>query len=149
MGGLIGGQKTGKSATSATASLGEDIGKVGGLDGIASESIPVSKPSIRFHERIAIEVLKRGDIPGHIAFIMDGNRRYASGIGKAKSAGHSEGLKALKRCMEWCFHLGVREISVFAFAQENFKRPKEEVDVLMGLAKKNLREMANRGEFLD
>lgn len=50
--------------------------------------------------------------------------------------------------MEWCFHLGVKELSVFAFALENYKRSKEEVQALMDLAQINLRKIADKGEFL-
>ena len=58
------------------------------------------------------------------------------------------GLESLKRCLEWCLHIGVQEVSVYAFSVENFKREKEEVDVLMTLARENLRKMAEHGDFL-
>jgi ditrans,polycis-polyprenyl diphosphate synthase len=48
----------------------------------------------------------------------------------------------MKRCLEWCLHLGVCEVTVFAFGIENFSREKEEVDVLMTMARENLHKMA-------
>mmetsp|Transcript_4902 Transcript_4902/g.434 ORF Transcript_4902/g.434 Transcript_4902/m.434 type:complete len:81 (+) Transcript_4902:152-394(+) len=80
---------------------------------------------------------------------MDGNRRFA--VSKKlghKSEGHSKGFESLKLCLEWCLALGVNIVTVFAFAIENFKREKKEVEVLMKLAKTSLREMADENDFL-
>ncbi|EGR34367.1 hypothetical protein IMG5_014640 [Ichthyophthirius multifiliis] len=79
---------------------------------------------------------------------MDGNRRFASKKNLPKTQGHYSGLNSLKQCLEWCLNLGVNQVSVFAFAIENFKRSQEEIEVLMNLAKKNLLEMAQKDEFL-
>ncbi len=72
-------------------------------------------------------------IPLHIAFIMDGNGRWAKARGLARSAGHVEGAKVFKKIVEGCFNLGIKTVTVYAFSTENWKRPKEEVDAIMNL----------------
>lgn len=76
---------------------------------------------------------------------MDGNRRYATNLGKKKTEGHISGFITFKKMCEWCFHLGIRELTTFAFAIENFNRSPEEVEVLFNLAKKSLRKLADDG----
>jgi undecaprenyl diphosphate synthase len=73
---------------------------------------------------------------------MDGNRRYA----RAKNCrsvleGHFRGFKQLTRVLEWCEWIGVREVTLYAFSIENFKRPREEVDGLMVLAEQKFMEL--------
>jgi ditrans,polycis-polyprenyl diphosphate synthase len=80
---------------------------------------------------------------------MDGNRRHAKQHSESSSKGHLAGLTSLKKCLEWCLHLGVQIVSVFAFSIENFGRAKEEVGFLMGLAKDGLQKMVRKGEFLE
>lgn len=72
-------------------------------------------------------------IPQHIAFIMDGNGRWALAKGMQRSAGHRYGIKALKRTFQYVFDLGIKFMSIYAFSKENFKRPKEEVQTIMKL----------------
>ncbi len=72
-------------------------------------------------------------LPGHIAFIMDGNGRWAKKRGLARTAGHSQGAKVFRNIAEGCFELGVKVVTVYAFSTENWKRPKEEVDAIMKL----------------
>lgn len=89
---------------------------------------------LSYFERIALRVLKNGHIPEHIAFIMDGNRRFAKNLGKEVTSGHSEGAKILKKCLLYCLELGVKITSFYAFALDNFNRKSDEVDFLMSLA---------------
>ncbi|KAI0087328.1 Di-trans-poly-cis-decaprenylcistransferase [Irpex rosettiformis] len=96
-----------------------------------------------------LTVLAAGPIPKHVAFIMDGNRRYARSQHKQVAQGHGDGFEALKRILEMCMKLGVRCVSAYAFAIENFKRSPEEVGALMKLAEEKLVEMAQHGELLD
>ncbi|KAF8548173.1 Di-trans-poly-cis-decaprenylcistransferase [Imleria badia] len=80
---------------------------------------------------------------------MDGNRRYARRLGKQGKEGHLHGLKNLLRVLELCLRLRIHCVTVYAFAIENFNRPKEEVDTIMDLAEERLVEIAQRGELLD
>lgn len=72
-------------------------------------------------------------LPAHIAFIMDGNGRWAKMRGLARTAGHSQGAKIFRTIAEGCFELGIKAVTVYAFSTENWKRPKEEVDAIMNL----------------
>ena len=69
----------------------------------------------------------------HIAIIMDGNRRWAKNRFLPSAAGHSEGVKALKRTVTAAQDGGVKTLTVYAFSTENWNRKKEEVDFLMDL----------------
>ncbi|XP_017029267.1 dehydrodolichyl diphosphate synthase complex subunit DHDDS [Drosophila kikkawai] len=87
-------------------------------------------------ERIAMRTLRIcGQIPHHVAFVMDGNRRFARSQHIDKIEGHSRGFEKLADCLRWCLDVGVREVTTFAFSIENFKRSSEEVDGLFNLAR--------------
>ena len=72
-------------------------------------------------------------LPQHIAFIMDGNGRWALKKGLQRSIGHRYGVKALKQIFEYVFELGIKYMSIYALSKENLKRPKEEIQTLMEL----------------
>jgi undecaprenyl diphosphate synthase len=69
----------------------------------------------------------------HIAFIMDGNGRWAKKRGLPREYGHREGAKAFRKAMEYCGELGIEATTFYVFSTENWKRPKNEVDALMTL----------------
>ncbi len=77
-----------------------------------------------------------GDRPSpslHVAIIMDGNGRWAKARGLRRIAGHQQGAEALRRTVKQCPELGVSYLTIYAFSSENWKRPPNEVDDLMGL----------------
>jgi len=76
----------------------------------------------------------------HLAIIMDGNRRWAKGRGLPPSAGHLAGYERLKQFGPECVSRGIRNLTVFAFSTENWKRADEEVGFLMDLFEKALTE---------
>lgn len=76
-----------------------------------------------------------GPIPEHVAFIMDGNRRWARRVGLPASQGHPRGGERLIDSLKWCLEAGIHTVTVFAFSIENFKRTQDEVNELMKLAK--------------
>ncbi len=80
------------------------------------------------------------NIPAHIAFIMDGNGRWAKKQGKARSAGHREGLEAAKRVVKSASDIGVKYVTLYTFSTENWKRTEEEISFLMGLVGRHLRQ---------
>ncbi len=88
-----------------------------------------------FVERFCMNVLKCGPIPRHVAFIMDGNRRYAKKLNLETIEGHKQGFDKMAQMLEWCLELGVNEVTVYAFSIDNFQRSKEEVDKLLDFAK--------------
>ncbi|HEU4655017.1 MAG TPA: isoprenyl transferase [Steroidobacteraceae bacterium] len=70
-------------------------------------------------------------IPRHIAVIMDGNGRWARARALPRTAGHGMGVRSVKQIVENCARRGVEVLTLFAFSSENWKRPKEEVSMLM------------------
>lgn len=81
-----------------------------------------------------IAVLQCGPIPHHVAFIMDGNRRFAQKKHIPRAEGHRRGFDKLMEVLQWCLDIGVKEVTLYAFSIENFKRSQEEVTALMSLA---------------
>ncbi|HEY4369974.1 MAG TPA: polyprenyl diphosphate synthase [Steroidobacteraceae bacterium] len=71
-------------------------------------------------------------VPQHIAVIMDGNGRWAAKRALPRPAGHRMGVKAVKQIVESCVSRGVAVLTLFAFSSENWRRPREEVSMLMG-----------------
>jgi tritrans,polycis-undecaprenyl-diphosphate synthase [geranylgeranyl-diphosphate specific] len=87
---------------------------------------------LEYERRLDIEILK-SEIPHHIAVIMDGNRRYAGQLGKARSFGHAIGAEVTEKVIEWCYEIGVKQLTLYAFSTENFQRSEEEVGGLFNL----------------
>lgn len=79
-------------------------------------------------------------IPRHIAIILDGNGRWAKQRGLARIFGHEEGANAVRQSVEGCGELGVDFLTLYAFSQENWQRPKLEVNALMRLLQKFLKD---------
>jgi undecaprenyl diphosphate synthase len=74
-----------------------------------------------------------GNVPHHIAIVMDGNGRWATRRYLPRVAGHKKGVDALRACVRHCGDVGVKVLTVFAFSSENWNRPAEEVSGLMEL----------------
>ena len=72
-------------------------------------------------------------LPRHIAIIMDGNGRWARLRGLPRAAGHRAGAEAVRRTLRACIERGIGHLTIFAFSSENWRRPREEIDDLMGL----------------
>jgi undecaprenyl diphosphate synthase len=90
-----------------------------------------------------------GDVPEHIAVIMDGNGRWAAERGLPRHLGHREGMKAVRETIEGAIEAGVGILTLFAFSTENWNRPLQEVSALMRLlelyARKEREELVGRG----
>src|SRR5215475_5960908 len=78
-------------------------------------------------------------LPRHIAIIMDGNGRWARSRGLPRIAGHRRGAEAVRRTLTAAVDLGIPYLTLFGFSSENWKRPLDEVDDLMGLLRHYLR----------
>jgi len=73
------------------------------------------------------------DVPRHVAIIMDGNGRWATERHLPRAAGHVKGVEAVRRTVEAAATAGVKYVTLFAFSSENWRRPKDEVSILMSL----------------
>jgi len=78
-------------------------------------------------------------LPQHIAIIMDGNGRWARSRMLPRYVGHREGVKAVRRIVEACRDKGIKALTLFAFSSENWRRPRDEVGLLMDLFIRTLR----------
>ena len=76
----------------------------------------------------------------HIAFIMDGNGRWAKKRGLPRSAGHAAGAKTFRRIVNYCGDIGIECVTVYAFSTENWSRPEEEVQSIMKLFRDYMKE---------
>jgi tritrans,polycis-undecaprenyl-diphosphate synthase [geranylgeranyl-diphosphate specific] len=79
----------------------------------------------KYEKLLEDEILERS-LPEHVAIIMDGNRRYARKIGVSTEGGHNYGAGITERVIEWCFDLGVKQLTLYAFSIENFYRTDDE-----------------------
>ena len=73
------------------------------------------------------------EIPRHVAIILDGNGRWAKKRMMPRTYGHAQGSKTVEKICEDAYRMGIEYLTVYAFSTENWKRPKEEIDTLMGL----------------
>lgn len=80
-----------------------------------------------------IEKIDLARLPRHVAVIMDGNGRWAQLNGHERSFGHFEGVKTVRRITEIAVELGIEQLTLYTFSTENWRRPEEEINVLMSL----------------
>lgn len=92
-----------------------------------------SEKNERQTDSILSEQIDIARLPEHVAIIMDGNGRWANGKGMIRTAGHTAGVKTLKRILKAAIKLKLKAMTVYAFSTENWKRPHTEVDFLMKL----------------
>ncbi|WP_202320343.1 polyprenyl diphosphate synthase [Archaeoglobus neptunius] len=97
----------------------------------------------RIYESRLLRKVKNGSIPEHIAIIMDGNRRFARKMGLEPHQGHFFGSKKAEEVLEWCWELGVRMLTLYAFSTENFRRSEREKQNIFVLLEKELRRILN------
>lgn len=88
--------------------------------------------------RFIFRIISVGPIPNHIAFIMDGNRRFAKKHKLEEGSGHKAGFLALMSLLKYCYELGVKYATVYAFSIDNFKRRPEEVQYVMDLMQEKI-----------
>ncbi|CAI2178248.1 13572_t:CDS:2 [Funneliformis geosporum] len=124
---------------------------------IPATTLPFSSPKFLFSpisylskkvRDFLIKTLQHGPIPQHIGFIMDGNRRFARKVKVQTTKGHYMGFAKMEEVLDICLQLGIKVVTVYAFSIENFKRPKEEVDGLMQLAKAKLIELCQNSQVV-
>ena len=106
--------------------------------------LPIPSP-----QQLLLHTLSLGPIPRHIAFVMDGNRRWARTSHHTIQQGHLTGFATLKSVLQVCLNIrGLDTVTVYAFAIDNFARSESEVNALMEIAKTRLIELAGHGELI-
>ena len=85
-------------------------------------------------------IQSKGNIPEHIAIIMDGNGRWATKHSLPRLAGHHEGINSVREITRVCGELGVKHLTLYTFSTENWQRPKKEVSALMKLLLNTIRD---------
>ena len=96
-----------------------------------------------------VKKVLKGNIPNHIAIILDGNGRWANKHGMKRTMGHIKGVKTLKNIVKEVKALNIKYMSVYAFSVENFSRPQEEVNFLMEKALTEFSKLESRLSELD
>ena len=86
------------------------------------------------------EILRRGNLPRHVAIIMDGNGRWAKARGVPRLMGHRAGREAVREVVRGCVSLGVEVLTLYTFSTENWNRPAHEIRALMGILRSSLRQ---------
>lgn len=90
-------------------------------------------------EAVLVEEIHSRPLPNHIAIIMDGNGRWAKSRNWNRIKGHKAGITSVQHTVEACVHLGIKHLTLYAFSQENWKRPTRETGTLMALLRQFLR----------
>ena len=111
------------------------------MEKVSGKTSQVFGGLVTFLRKCLFKVISVGPIPHHIAFIMDGNRRYAKKHHSHLGAGHKAGYSSLTSMLGYCFELGVKYVTVYAFSIDNFKRNPEEVQYLMDLMLEKIEEL--------
>ena len=104
---------------------------------------PVSNLAYRQYEKRLQAVILQGEVPHHVAVIMDGNRRFAESLGLNPIDGHVYGREKLEELLNWCLELKIKILTVYAFSTENLQRRPEEVQMLMKMFEQNFRKLAD------
>jgi undecaprenyl diphosphate synthase len=102
-------------------------------------------PKEQSHASSTTELPQHGEVPRHVAIIMDGNGRWAKQRHLPRIAGHKRGVQSVRSAIETCAERGIQYLTLFAFSSENWRRPPEEVALLMQLFQ---RALANEVEKL-
>ena len=119
----------------AIAARGEDAGLRRQLRRRALRRLlqTLAHPLYWLYEQRLVRQVRSGPVPGHIGLILDGNRRFARGLGLAGVRGHQFGVRKLRLFLEWCLEFQVRHVTLFVFSTENFARKPDEVKYLLDL----------------
>jgi len=94
----------------------------------------------KLYEPFLWSQIKDGPRPQHIGLIVDGNRRFARVKGLASNEGHNAGSQKLEDFLRWCWRLDIKIVTLYGFSTENHKRSEDEVDYLMDLILRKLRQ---------
>ena len=91
------------------------------------------------HRAVEHRILKKGNLPAHVAIIMDGNGRWARKRGLPRVAGHRAGIKAVREVVKGCGNLHIDYLTLYTFSVENWNRPAREINALMRFLRETLK----------
>ena len=100
----------------------------------------ISSILYKLYEPLLWSQIKNGPRPHHIGLIVDGNRRFAKVMGLASNEGHNVGSQKLEDFLRWCWRLDIKIVTLYGFSTENHKRAENEVDYLMDLILRKLKQ---------
>lgn len=102
-----------------------------------------------YEKMLENEVNAAGELPSHIAVILDGNRRWAREEGLPFEKGYEEGARRVEEFLKWCYDLGVKTVTLYALSTENIaRRRKEEINVLLNILRKYLERERRENELV-
>ncbi|MEZ0346010.1 MAG: polyprenyl diphosphate synthase [Infirmifilum sp.] len=102
----------------------------------------------KIYEYLLEREVKKGKIPRHIAFILDGNRRWARNRGIPPWLGHRYGAEKAEEVLDWCYDLGVKTVTLYVLSTENLqRRNKEEVEKILELLEEKIEKLKTSGEI--
>ncbi len=110
---------------------------------------PLRRLIYRGYEQSLLREIRKAPVPGHVGFIMDGNRRHARARGQLPWEGHKLGSETVEALVEWSREVGVKTLTMYAFSTENFSRADEEVRSLMDLFAARLAHLAKDDRILE
>ncbi len=102
--------------------------------------VTISSILYKLYEPLLWSQIKNGPRPHHIGLIVDGNRRFARVKGLASNEGHNAGSQKLEDFLRWCWRLDIKIVTLYGFSTENHKRADDEVDYLMDLILRKLKQ---------
>jgi len=95
------------------------------------------------NNKLRDKVFSNGDLPRHIAIIMDGNGRWARLKNKPRAHGHREGINSVREIVQVCGEIGISHLTLYTFSSENWSRPKSEVSAIMKLLLSTIKKEIN------
>lgn len=102
----------------------------------------------KLYEYLLEREVQRAPVPAHIAFILDGNRRWARERGLPPTAGHRWGARRVEEVLKWCYDLGVRTVTLYVLSTENLaRRSKEELENIFEILSEKLDEVMSSEEL--
>lgn len=107
-------------------------------------SLPIISSILSIIQTFVLIILSYGEVPTHLSYIMDGNRRFAKSINQPLKNGHEIGSTSLLQIIHFAKTVGVKHLSVYAFSIENFNRTEKEVQLLMELLVEKLTYLSQR-----
>lgn len=107
-------------------------------------SLPIISSILSIIQTFVLIILSYGEVPTHLSYIMDGNRRFAKSINQPLKNGHEIGSTSLLQIIHFAKTVGVKHLSVYAFSIENFNRSEKEVQLLMNLLVEKLTDLSQK-----